>query len=390
MAIAFGALSLAACSPTQKPDSTYINPIDPSHAEETRNLLLNLHRIGWDPGAIMFGQEFPLSYDIGMSGHENVETSDVKDVVGDHPGVHGSDFHFMIDKPEDEIARHKAAARKAYQDGAMVTFDYHWMGKYGDSHNWHPKDAEILHKVVNNDDSEGDVTWFYQHLDEVLEIVNEDLRFPIVFRPFHEMNGDWFWWGSKLKGGPKTYRRAYQTLVEYMSERSEYILFCWSPDKALAKEYYPGDEYVDIIGVDGYGQGNPRVDWFTVEQMVALLEEAVDFAAARGKVAAFTETGHDTTPQITYERTQPNWWMESVLEPILASDKASRIAWILTWVNGAGWSGPYVPHENSPQAAKDAFIEFYKHPVTLFQHEVAAEKLYQAPQSAAIPEKQPD
>lgn len=350
-------------------------PVDPTVTEATKNLLESLHHIAWETDTFMFGQEFPLSWDEKEIGILDPEFSDVKEVVGEHPGVHGSDFHFMIDKEPHERLIHKIAAKRAYELGAMVTFDYHWLGKYGATHNWHEEDAKILYNVVNNDDSRGDVTWFYQKLDEVLEIVNNDLQFPIVFRPFHEMNGNWFWWGSRLKGGPETYRKAFQLTVDYMTPKSEYLLFCWSPDKTFATEYYPGDEYVDVIGFDGYGQGNPRADFFTVEQMIEGLETAVDFAAERGKVVAFTETGFDTTKFINYHETNPDWWTESVLEPILASEKASRIAWILTWVNSS-WSGPYVPHSGSPDASKEDFRKFYDDPATLFLGEVAEINLY--------------
>lgn len=378
--ITLGLLTLlTACSEKAETAAPYTGPqtADKTPSRATQNLLANIHHLGWETDTIVFGQEFPLSYDTTMAGASNSATSDMKDVIGEHPGLHGSDFHFMIDKEADEIARHKAAVLAAYKAGAMVTIDYHWLGKYGDSHSWNEQDAKILHNVVNNNDSTGDVTWFYEHLDAILEIVNNDFKFPIIYRPFHEMNGGWFWWGSKLEGGAETYRRAYQLQVEYLSERTEYMLFAWSPDKALATEYYPGDEYVDIIGVDGYGQGNPRTPWFTTEKMITLLGEAVDFAAEHGKVAAFTETGFDTTQVIVMDKQDPNWWNEDVLEPILASEKASKIAWILTWINANGWSGPYVPHANSPQDAKDAFKAFYNNPATLFESEVGALNMYE-------------
>ena len=167
-------------------------PVDPGATPETRALLANLHHIAWDTDTIMFGQEFPLSYDRRVVGYLDQEQSDVKDVTGDHPAVHGSDFHFFIDKDLHEVLAHQRAARQAYAAGAMVTFDYHWLGRHGRSHNWDEADAKILHRVVRGDDSEGDVTWFYHSLDAVLEIINEDLGFPIVFRPLHEMNGNWF------------------------------------------------------------------------------------------------------------------------------------------------------------------------------------------------------
>ncbi len=350
-------------------------PVDSSVSAEARNLLRNLHRIGWDPDKIMFGQEFPLSFRSTLPNPDtDLDQSDCKDVVGDHPGVHGSDFHYMINKPLQRPI-HIAAARQAYEAGAVVTFDFHWLGKYGGSHNYHPEDAKILDHVVRNDDSRGDVTWFYQHLDLVLEIVNNDLQFPIVFRPLHENNGNWFWWGSKLEGGPETYKRAYQLLVEYMSSRTEHLLYSWSPDKSLALEYYPGNEYVDVIGMDVYGAGT--VPWLSIEQMVSLVEQAVDFAAANGKVAAITETGFSSQGGEKYPQAHQDWWMKHHLEPILASPKARHVAWALTWINSS-WAGPYLPPADAPEPAKDDFRRYYAHPVTLFQQEVAAERMYDA------------
>lgn len=347
-------------------------PIDPSTSEETQNLLKNLHRIGWDPDQFIFGQEFPLSYNSTDSGgNGSLDQSESKDVVGDHPGVHGADFLYMIDRPWEEDF-HKAAARSAYEDGAIVTFDYHWKGKYGGNYRSHVEDNKILDYVVRDDDSRGDVTWFYDSLDRILAIINDDLQFPIVFRPFHEMDGNWFWWGRQIDGGTETYRRAYQLLVEYMSARTEHVLFCWSPDVAMAdfEPFYPGDEYVDIVGRDIYSVGNAG-------RPFGKLTEMITFAEEHGKVAAFTETGY-TAGGDSFQTGDPDWWTTGILDPIVADDNAGKIAWILTWIN-ASWSGPYIPHADSPQAAKDDFKAFYESEHTLFQNDVAALNVYSPP-----------
>lgn len=345
-------------------------PADPTVTAETRALLRNLHRIGWDDTQFMFGQEFPLTYRVtDGAGNDDLEQSDVKDVVGDHPGVHGSDFIYIMEKPW-EAAYHISAAKKAYADGAVVTFDFHWSGKYGHSYRNHPEDDKILYNVVNGDDSRGDVTWFYQQLDVVLDLLNEDLQIPIVFRPFHEMDGNWFWWGRQMPGGAATYRAAYQKVVEYMRARTQYVLFCWSPDVALPnfQQFYPGDAYVDMVGRDIYSVGNSGRGF-------EKLTEMIDFAEERGKVASFTETGF-TAGGTSFEVGDPDWWTTRVLEPMLVNGEAMNVAWVLTWIN-AEWSGPYVPHGDSPQAAKADFIEFYQSPATLFQAEVAALKMYE-------------
>lgn len=346
-------------------------PVDPRATAETQNLLKNLHRIGWDPDRYIFGQEFPLSFNSTDNiGNGDIEQSESKDVVGDHPGVHGADFLYLIDQPWHD-AFHIAAAKRAYANGAIVTFDYHWPGKYGGNYQAHPEDDKILDFVVRNDDSRGDVTWFYDSLDRILALINEDLQFPIVFRPFHEMDGNWFWWGRQMQGGAATYRQAYQLLVDYMSERTDYLLFCWGPDVALAdfEQFYPGDAYVDIVGRDIYNVTNPG-------RPLSKLTEMIAFAEQRGKVAAFTETGYAGSG--SFETNDPDWWTTHILNPIAADENAGKIAWVLTWIN-ASWSGPYLPHSGSPQAAKDDFKTFYESPSTLFQQEVSALNVYDAP-----------
>ncbi len=348
--------------------------VDPSVTPETANLLRNLHRIGWETDSFLFGQEFPLSYrSTDSGGNGDLDQSDSKDVTGDHPGIHGVDFLYMMDRPWEQDF-HIAAAKRAYASGAVVTVDYHWAGKYGKSYSAQVDDNKILDYVVRNDDSRGDVTWFYASLDRILELINEDIQVPMVFRPFHEMDGNWFWWGRQMQGGAATYRRAYQLLVEYLSARTDYLLFCWSPDVALPdfEPFYPGDAYVDVVGRDIYSVGSAG-------RGLVKLEEMVDFAAAHGKVAAFTETGYTAGGQ-SFESGDPDWWTTRVLAPISASPKARKIAWVLTWIN-ASWSGPYIPRLQSPPAAKDDFAAFYDSPFTLFQNEVAALKVYEPPPS---------
>ena len=348
---------------------------DPTVTTETANLLKNLHLLGWDPTVIAFGTEFPLTYhQTSGSADTDPTTSDSKDIVGDHPGVHGSDFHFMIDKPWEKDT-HVAAAHAAYDAGAIVTIDYHWHGKYSDGHTYDARDAQAAFNIVNDDDSAGDVTWFYEDIDAVLEIINNDLKIPFVFRPFHEMNGNWFWWGSRLPGGTDTYKALYRKLFDYMSTRTDYVLWCWSPDYGVADAYYPGDDYVDVVGRDIYGPGNIR----SASQWISMLQSTVAFAETHGKVAAFTETGFSASSPITYHTSRPNWWKQDVLDPLLASDSASKIAWVLTWINVDSWSGPYIPYAASPQASKDGFKAFYDDPATLFQNEVGARNMYDAP-----------
>lgn len=74
----------------------------------------------------------------------------------------------------------------------------------------------------------------------------------VLFRPFHEMNGNWFWWGGKTTTNYKNlwiYTFNYLTTTKGLHN----LLWVWSPITTLDWAYYPGAQYVDIVGADIYG-----------------------------------------------------------------------------------------------------------------------------------------
>src|SRR5690606_159671 len=122
-------------------------------------------------------------------------------------------------------------------------------------------------------------------------------------------------------------------------------------------DHYPGDEYVDILGLDAY-EINPT--GFR-QQMNAI----VDYAQANDKVAVFSETGYRSDSGNGDQAA--SYWMNTVL-PAITDDRSGeiiRIAWVLTWIN-ASWSHPYVPHASSSPAARQSFTAFKDSPYTIF------------------------
>jgi hypothetical protein len=81
--------------------------------------------------------------------------------------------------------------------------------------------------------------------------------YPCIFRPFHEMNGMWFWWC----GNPDGYRTLWREIFGIFREEGvSNVMWCWNPDWGRdlpdgfepAIDYYPGDTYVDILALDMY------------------------------------------------------------------------------------------------------------------------------------------
>jgi len=115
---------------------------------------------------------------------------------------------------------------------------------------------------------------------------------PVIFRPLHEMNGDWFWWGADTVSGgsadrQELFKRLYVDMHNYYSKTKnlDNLIWVYSPDRSRPSltEYYPGDEYVDIIGIDAYFNGQDDID--DLKEAYQLMIDTFD------KPYALTETG---------------------------------------------------------------------------------------------------
>lgn len=344
-------------------------PIDNDAAVSTKALLTKLGQVA-NSGKFIFGQEFPLSFKLNGL-RTDLSTSDCKDVSGDHPGVYGIDPHYILYKTAEEKKVHIDEAKLAYQNGSVVTFDFHQQSRFDHqiyiSKITNAKDKSLMYDIVN--DLNDSRTWFYGELDQILNVINNDLGFPVVFRLWHEMNGNWFWWGSAATNhSSQLYIDFYRLTADYIKERSNLVLFGWSPSNSVPSSYYPGDTYVDLVGFDMYEPS-------ATDLKNALVDLSV-FAAQHNKVAALTEIGHGNN----YFVNSPDFWAGTVLQAIKDGGSQIRIAWALCWFN-ATWESQqsklYIPDINSPQGAKDYFIKFANDPVVLFEQDVKALKMYE-------------
>jgi hypothetical protein len=199
---------------------------------------------------------------------------------------------------------------------------------------------------------------------------------PIIFRPFHELNGNWFWWG-KDHCTPQEYKTLFRFTVSYLRDikNIHHFLYAYNTDRFASKEEYllkyPGDEWVDLIGFDIYQRehGPAANEQFVkdLDRMLTLLEE---IATERNKIPALTEFGYSQVPE-------PAWWT-SVLWRGITSHK---ISYVLGWRNaGPKPSGEieyYVPYKGHQSEAD--FRKFYALDRTLFQKDVTKEKIYSKP-----------
>ena len=126
----------------------------------------------------------------------------------------------------------------------------------------------------------------------------QEAKVPILWRPYHEMNGNWFWWGGRTGefSTKALYKQLYDRYVNH--HKLNNLIWVWSVDRAHKEEmhyskYYPGNDYLDIIALDVYGRDFKQVYYDSLE------------ALSKGKPMVLGEVGNPPTPDIL--NTQPKW-----------------------------------------------------------------------------------
>ncbi|MBQ3029232.1 MAG: AGE family epimerase/isomerase [Lachnospiraceae bacterium] len=177
----------------------------------------------------------------------------------------------------------ETALKWAKESDGIVTFSFHWYSPVGG------RDKSFYAEHTDFDASrilvEGtkEREAFYHDMDVIAEELKkfEEADIPILWRPFHESDGTWFWWGAK---GPEVARELYKLMFEYYTNVHHINNLLWVWNCRLA-EGYPGDEYVDVISVDIYLQEYAPTDYR--QEYEALVE-----ATTKNKVAALAEIGY--------------------------------------------------------------------------------------------------
>lgn len=332
-------------------------------SRKTRLLFENLRAISGRQ--IMFGHQDDLAYGVHWQGESS--RSDVKEVCGAYPSVFGWDVgeldretRYNIDSVPFE--RMRAFMQYAYKIGSVNTISWHLdnLGTGGDAWDttavvrellpggrlhWKLKaQLDIFADYVNSLKSKG----FFRH------------KIPVIFRPWHENTGHWFWWGQG-SCSPQEFIALWRFTVDYLREEKKvrHLLYAFSPSSNYSSpdEYlktYPGDDYVDILGVDYYFHDYNIKE--SARELPALLSTISRIADERGKVSALTETGFETIPDSV-------WWTKTLLGHIESNLESSRIAYLLVWRNA--WTGqrpnhfyaPYPGHHSAPD-----FVEFSQSP----------------------------
>jgi len=375
MFILLAALMLASCNQTKTIHST--GPIDKKATVETVALYNNLRKLSGKK--ILFGQQDVTAYAVDRN--DSVQGfCDIKDVTGEYPALYGWDIgHIMESSNVDSVSFNKMERliKEAYSRGGVITISWHEKNPVG---NGKVNDlTPAVKRMLPGGDKHHELT---KHLDSIgkffLKLKDRNGKpIPVIFRPYHEHNGDWFWWGTKACT-EQEYAALFRFTVEYLRDtlNIHQLLYAISPDRSrmnpetLEKDIlyaYPGDDYIDFLGMDNYwdvGRSSEHgnlISRATQDSLfVASLQALVKTAEQKNKIPALTETGYEGLKE-------QDWYSSRILKPIKNNPKVQGIAWILVWRNSTK-KHFYAPYPGHPSSAD--FINFMNDDLILFENEL--------------------
>jgi mannan endo-1,4-beta-mannosidase len=359
------------CCSVLSAQNTSHSLVDGQATQETVALYDNLSSISEQ--GFLFGHQDTDAY--GVTWQYDSGRSDVLDVCGSHAAIHGWDLGNETEATNLDSVPFNVillGIKNAYLRGGVNTISWHVDSPVSGDDSW--TKSEVVAHILPGGARHKD---YVKRLDIVADFINKcqvgNVKIPIIFRPFHEHNGNWFWWG-KTNCKEADYVRLWRFTVDYLrrTRHIHHLIYAFSPDRSQINfdsaetSYlyaYPGDEYVDIIGLDNYM--DVGISWNTRSReqqrndFIKILSVTSQLAKAKGKVAALTETGLEGI-------TNPTWFTDVILNPIKSTPQI-RIAYVMVWRN-ANRKHHYVPYKGHP--AESDFVSFYQDTETYFEKDL--------------------
>jgi len=339
------AITLGAATSVRAQHGRVIAPVTPNASPEAVALLTYIQSLSGRH--ILSGQ-----HNYPASGDRNTQFA--ADYVGETPVIWSQDFGFARDGDKDSYLSRPDIIREAirqHHKGAIVTLCWHAVPPTADEPiTFQPLPGADSTKLASvqgrlREQQFRDIltpgTALHAHWQQQVDVVAsflkqlQDAHVPVLWRPYHEMNGDWFWWGGRYEGEYTTkalYRQMFDRLVNYHHLNN--LLWVWSVDRPSRRDrafdlYYPGDQYLDVLALDVYGNDfNPSY----YEGLMAL---------SQGKPVALGEVGNP--PALEILDAQPNW------------------TWWVVWAGMDSWT----TREDWQRQVDDARVLFMEDPAYL-------------------------
>lgn len=327
---------------------------------------------------------------------DNGVTSDVKDVTGSEAGLFGIDTLSLAGTEcasEHPLQASIAASKKAYDGGSIISLSCHMpnftsakITATGDKD--HPYDFSKCDFAESKDLTpcadyilEGGAynAQYNAYLDIIAEyaLALQKEKVPILFRPFHENSGGWFWWGTSTSAD--SYRAIWRYMVNYLQAKGVHnMLYVYSPNGPIDSETdylsrFPGDAYVDVLGFDFYDD-YADADKYTGDTYFEALAKSCDVVAnlakTKNKIPAIAETGIRITGagkdslMVTGNPTKGKDWYNKLVDTAVDHN----IPYFLLWANfsSENFFIPYKFNDTMGQEMINEFISAYNNDRSIF------------------------
>jgi len=350
--------------------------VDASATPLTKKAYASLFEI--QKRGVVFGHQDDLAYGVGWKYIDG--NSDIKLITGEYPGIYGWDIAHIekksttnIDKvPFDKIKRYIV---EGFDRGGLITISWHAPNPLTGGDAWDTTHGTVASILPNGQKHQQYIQW----LDRVTAFLQalktkEGIQIPILFRPFHELTGNWFWW-CKNSCSPDEFKQLWRFTVSYLRDKRQlhHLIYVYNTaDFGSSTEFlerYPGDEWEDVLSFDRYQfEGKNGTALFN-EVMTNQLTILNQVAIQKNKPVALAETGYEAIPD-------PTWWT-TTLYPLL---KKYPLAFVLVWRNhgfmpSTGKMHHYAPYPGHLSEAD--FKKFHSFPEIFFETKIRELKIYE-------------
>lgn len=310
------------------PDLNVKPELTDSQATEETTILMDYLTKVYGKNILSGQQEI---YGSGNDGNYELEFDWIHDLTGKYPAIRG--FDFMNYNPlygwEDDttsrmidwVNNRNGIAAGCWHINVPRDFEAYQLGEFVD---WTDATYKPTDTNFNTSNAVVPGTKEYEYVQLIIEDLAEQLAIlqdnhvPVIFRPFHEAEGNggadgegaWFWWAT---GGAKVYKQLWKMLYNELTQTYGIHNLIWvynSYTYSTSPLWYPGDDYVDIIGYDKYNTVYNRYDGLSgvpnEDAISSIFYQLVDLTDGK-KMVAMTE--NDTIPNVDNLTVEEAGWL---------------------------------------------------------------------------------
>lgn len=288
-------------------------------------------------------------------------TGDYQAIVGlDLEGIESRSNNFIdtdsgLPALDNFIDNFSKRVIELHEKGSIITISWHYTNpRVFNRRNFNGVVSELLEGGIYRQS-------FIENLSKAAQLFKklvdkEGKSIPVLFRPWHEMNGDFFFWGEGFRTSEE-YIQLWQDTVNILSKDLgvHNLIYIYAPNFVTSRrEYlknYPGDEFVDFLGIDVYDFRNGKF----LNTAIRNLKIVEEIANEKNMLFALTETGFFRQPG-------SNWYLDKLYKAI----RSSAISYAMVWRNENNLI--HVPY--SGHSSEQSFNEFIDKEIILLSKAV--------------------